>query len=86
MTISRLPIAAACPKLNCTNDSWYDWVAIVCVAFAGPPRVRPRMMSITFSVYTTPSTSTTFTTGRSNGQVMWRNAFHPVAPSSAAAS
>ncbi|MNI80384.1 hypothetical protein D3C73_1369150 [compost metagenome] len=54
---------------------------MVWVELAGPPLVRPRMMSSTLSVYTTPSTRTTLTTGRSMGQVMCRKAFHPVAPS-----
>src|SRR5690606_36610966 len=45
-----LPRAAPIPKSNSRNDRWYDSVATVWVAFAGPPLVRPRMTSSTFSV------------------------------------
>ena len=40
----------AAPNWKLTNDCWYDCVARVWVAFAGPPLVRPRMMSSTLSV------------------------------------
>ncbi len=42
--------AAPWPNLNSTNERWYDITAIVWVALAGPPWVRPRMMSSTFRV------------------------------------
>jgi hypothetical protein len=50
MTIRMLLRAAPSPNLNSTNERSYDWVAIVSVALAGPPWVRPRMMSITLRV------------------------------------
>ena len=50
MRIKMLLRAAPWPNLNSTNERWYDCVAMVWVALAGPPWVRPRMMSITFNV------------------------------------